>query len=349
MSLGIEAPCAGAFKGTHMNDGTSDGLTRKPRPLPKISIGLPVYNGEQFLSAAVESVLGQTHQDFELIISDNCSTDSTWSICLQYGAQDDRVRLNRNERNEGMIANWDHVVRLSRAEYFMWMAHDDKLSPDLLAACYEFLRSHDEYVACCGRTVRIDETDAILNVLTGFNGAEQPSPGARYLECLADIRSCHTIYGLIRRRALVPAWNALCAGRPDASMDRRLVCALSMYGRIKQLEEVERYYRFHPDQVHHATVDIARFWKNHCGPSCKPPLMPWANNTLNHVKQIRRSDMGPRDKIRAIMGVLADLTPRKLKLDVVHCGAALSRNRPGLNRALKSVWHRVRQSPARNV
>jgi glycosyltransferase involved in cell wall biosynthesis len=105
--------------------------------IPKISIGLPVCNGERYLALALESVLSQTFTDFELIISDNASTDWTWAICCEYSAKDNRIRLNRNSANVGAVKNFQMV--LARGKYLMWMAHDDMLAETCLAACYDFI------------------------------------------------------------------------------------------------------------------------------------------------------------------------------------------------------------------
>ena len=73
--------------------------------IPRVSIGLPVYNGEQYVAASIEALLGQTYEDFELIISDNASTDSTPDICLEYAKSDKRVRVIRQRENLGLVPN----------------------------------------------------------------------------------------------------------------------------------------------------------------------------------------------------------------------------------------------------
>src|ERR1700748_1804909 len=100
--------------------------------IPEVSIGIPVYNGADFLGAAIESHLGQTFGDFELVISDNASTDGTEELCRGTANQDSRVRYVRQDENIGANANFNEVVRLSRARYYRWAADDDTLSPDYL-------------------------------------------------------------------------------------------------------------------------------------------------------------------------------------------------------------------------
>jgi len=99
-------------------------------PLPRVSIGMPVYNGEKHLRTALDSLLGQTFRDFELIISDNASTDATEAICTEYADRDERIRYVRQTSNLGAAANFQFVLRQARAPLFMWAAHDDWLDPD---------------------------------------------------------------------------------------------------------------------------------------------------------------------------------------------------------------------------
>ena len=96
---------------------------------PTISVGLPVFNGENFVREAIESILSQTFSDFELVISDNASTDSTQSICEEYQQKDKRVRYFRSPENRGASWNFNNTFHLSQGEYFKWAAHDDVLLP----------------------------------------------------------------------------------------------------------------------------------------------------------------------------------------------------------------------------
>src|SRR5689334_3559190 len=90
---------------------------------PKVSIGLPVYNGENYLAKTIASILAQTFTDFELIICDNASSDSTQRICEDFARQDARVRYGRNEKNLGAGPNYDLAFSRSTGTYFKWAAH----------------------------------------------------------------------------------------------------------------------------------------------------------------------------------------------------------------------------------
>src|SRR5947209_962278 len=123
---------------------------------PRVSIGLPVYNGAQYLREAVESILDQTFMDFELVISDNGSSDDTELICRQYAEKDQRIRYYRYETNRGPGWNSHHVFELSRGEYFKWLAHDDRCAPQFLEKCVGALDANRSAVLCCSRLRLID-------------------------------------------------------------------------------------------------------------------------------------------------------------------------------------------------
>ena len=106
---------------------------------PTLSVGLPVYNGENFIAEAIESVLSQTFQGFELVISDNSSTDDTRRICEHYESLDDRIIYHRVEQNKGAAWNFNRVFELSSGKYFKWLAHDDLIQPQFLAQCVQVL------------------------------------------------------------------------------------------------------------------------------------------------------------------------------------------------------------------
>ncbi len=102
---------------------------------PRVSIGMPVYNGERHVSEALDSLLAQSFEDFELVISDNASTDRTAEICQERAARDGRIRYVRNRENIGPVANFNQVLSLARGEYFMWAAHDDRWHRTYIESC----------------------------------------------------------------------------------------------------------------------------------------------------------------------------------------------------------------------
>src|ERR1051325_12180076 len=93
---------------------------------PRLTIGLPVYSGEKYVAEPLDALLGQTFTDFELIISDNASTDRTGSICRRYEQQDPRVRYVRQPRYIGLSPNHNFVAAQARGELFKWASRSEE-------------------------------------------------------------------------------------------------------------------------------------------------------------------------------------------------------------------------------
>ena len=124
---------------------------------PKISIGIPVYNGEKFIRKCIESVLQQTNRNFELIISDNASTDSTPEICKEFLNKDDRISFVRQDKNMGQNWNFNFLLEKANGEYFVWVAADTFLLPEFIEKNIAVLESQDKVVGCISR-IKIDES-----------------------------------------------------------------------------------------------------------------------------------------------------------------------------------------------
>ena len=126
---------------------SSAGLEEMEKQMPRtagkpvVSIGMPVYNAERYLARAVDSLLKQDYADFELILSDNASTDGTWTLCREYAERDKRVRIYQNERNRGAVENFKRVCDAARGDYFMWAAADDYWLPGFVSALVKALEA----------------------------------------------------------------------------------------------------------------------------------------------------------------------------------------------------------------
>ncbi len=129
--------------------------------VPRLSIGLPVYNGENFLAESLDALLGQSYENFELIISDNASTDGTADICRRYEKQDSRIRYIRQPRNIGCAPNHNFVTRQARGELFKSASHDDLYARDLLRLCIDALDEHPDVVLAHSWSAVIDDSGAV--------------------------------------------------------------------------------------------------------------------------------------------------------------------------------------------
>src|SRR5215204_2400285 len=105
----------------------------------RLTIGLPVYNGDACLADAIESAIAQTFTDWQMIICDNASTDRTGDICREFATRDSRIRYVRNDENIGLTRNFNKAFELSNSEYFKWLAHDDICLPTFFERCIEAL------------------------------------------------------------------------------------------------------------------------------------------------------------------------------------------------------------------
>ncbi|MCW5652283.1 glycosyltransferase family A protein [Hydrogenophaga sp.] len=213
----------------------------QPNYRSRVSIGLPVFNGEKYLPQTIESLLAQTFDDFELIISDNASTDRTAEICRAYAERDARVRYHRNEANIGLYRNFNRVFQLSSSAYFKWAAADDICGARLIERCVEVLDADPQAVLVYAKTVFIDEQQRELVV--DYPGWHLPSPDPVERMAFA-IQAGHWVTaceGLIRSSALrqTPLFPTYYGG------DRALLCRLALFGTFQELPERLAFKRLH--------------------------------------------------------------------------------------------------------
>jgi glycosyltransferase involved in cell wall biosynthesis len=177
-----------------------DGVLHQKGKHPKVSIGMPVYNGGSSIQQAIESILTQTFTDFELIISDNASTDDTEAICRLYEKRDARIRYVRHEKNRGSSANFQFVLDEAVGEYFMWAAADDVRSDSFLALNVKFLEDNIDFVASTS-PVRTDSSDFNEIKFGDFTLDEQDS-NQRIIRFFTGWHANGRFYSLIRREIL---------------------------------------------------------------------------------------------------------------------------------------------------
>lgn len=228
---------------------------------PYISIGMPVYNGERFLEEALDSILAQSFEDFELIISDNASTDKTQAICRAYAAKDQRIRYYRNEQNLGASWNHNRVFELSTSEYFKWAAHDDICKPTYLEQCVEVLDRDPSIVLCYARTTLINQNSEVVSYYPDNLNLDSPKPRERYKKFHDRFRYgslCSPQYGVIRAGVL--RMTPLQGNYPSA--DEVLLGELSLRGRFHEIPERLFLRRDHPQRSTraHATLSQLAVW-----------------------------------------------------------------------------------------
>jgi len=230
--------------------------------MKKVAIGLPVYNGDNYLAAAIESILAQSYGDFDLLISDNASTDGTEEICRTYARQDGRIRYVRQPRNVGAAANHNLTVRMTENPYFKWAAHDDLLAPGFLAACVDVLDHDPTVVLASPASMLIDELgeplpySAKLGGMVDRSGVVWPrlperndglmarDPTVRFEAVMLNTIMCVEIFGLMRRSMLLRTFLQV----PFNSADKLVLAQMSLLGRFWLGEETLFLRRCHPQQ-----------------------------------------------------------------------------------------------------
>jgi glycosyltransferase involved in cell wall biosynthesis len=208
----------------------------------KVSIGLPVFNGENYLEQALDSLLAQTYSDFEIVICDNASTDSTPDICQAYAARDRRIRYHRNEIGIGVDRNFNRVFELATGEYFKWAAHDDICEPSFIERCVEVLDRDPSVTLCYPRTRVIDQDGNPISDDTTVVDAASSKPHVRFYHMIHIDHWCFQIYGLIRSSAL----KQTLLHESYSGSDRVLLAELSLHGRLQEIPEYLFLRRDHP-------------------------------------------------------------------------------------------------------
>ena len=220
-----------------------------------VSIGLPVYNGENFVAEAIQCVLSQTFTNWELIISDNASTDRTVSICREFAEKDDRIRIYENERNMGVSPNHNRVFQLSHSPYFMWIAHDDLIGAEFVESCIEVLETNDQAVVAFPKLVHVDSQGRPVRQQSSDLSILGSTPESRVIELMKLTAQSWDItwvqYGLIRRSVLQ---QTPLMGLYNGD-DQVLLLDLAFRGQFKQVDK-ELFFR----REHSAASTVRRGW-----------------------------------------------------------------------------------------
>jgi glycosyltransferase involved in cell wall biosynthesis len=199
-------------------------------------VGVPVYNGERYLGRTLDALLSQTFADFELILTDNGSTDNTQSICRDYAARDRRIRYYRSDTNLGIVRNFNRCFELARGTYFKWNAADDLIAPTFLEKCVAVLDRDPSVAVAFTQTLLIDESDRPLHIRTYDVQADDQRPHvrfSRFINLNHRLHAAQEIYGLMRSSALrqTPLYE------PCVRADSILLARLALLGKFRRVDE----------------------------------------------------------------------------------------------------------------
>lgn len=266
-------------------------------PAPPLSIGLPVYNGEQYLAEALDALLGQSYGDFELIISDNASTDQTQDICHYYAERDDRIRYIRQPVNLGAGPNHNVVFHEARGELFKWASHDDLYGRDLLIRCVEALASDRRLVLAHTWQAIIDGAGRVVLPIDYTLATDDPRPPERFKSMLFTVGG-DDFYGVIRSEILrnTPLQQSY------HHADRTLVSELALYGPFHQVHEVLYFRRDHPGRAERAKPSMRARCANldpaRASRLRHPTIRLAAEYVWGFVSAIRRAPLSAADRRR---------------------------------------------------
>ena len=269
---------------------------------PFVSIGMPVYNGEKYIAAAIESLLTQTFTDFELVISDNASTDNTKHICQEYALKDSRIRYYRNPLNLGAPPNYNRTVKLSKGKYFKWAAADDEHKRDYLQKCVAILEKDQSIVLCHSKTAsRIDETGVITGTYDHSMRIGSQNRYQRFADLISIMSNpCWTVFGVIRKEILerTPLHGDY------RGADANLLAELSLYGRLYELPDYLFLRRDHEETYTRKYCSGTKFRKKQ---ELTQQLSWWSTKTwvndtnfknfIEFFKSIDRVPLSPVEKI----------------------------------------------------
>ncbi|HYR75230.1 MAG TPA: glycosyltransferase family 2 protein [Pyrinomonadaceae bacterium] len=298
---------------------------------PLVSIGLPVLNEENYLRQTVKALLAQDYHNFELIISDNASTDRTAEICREFYERDSRVKYHRHETNVGGVKNFNGVFERASGKYFMWAGGHDLWGSTFVSRAVSVLESDPGVVLVFARAMLIDTHGNHHGIMADDLDTRKLSPLRRYLKLIWNLQSCNTIHGLMRANVLRQsvllsyAWGS----------DIILLADLSLRGEFAQIPEVLFYRR----EVRPEENEDPEAWKKRALATTEGPHQSnrremsleelFREMRNEELRLIYASQLGPRDKLRALAGTINCARRRygvRLPLDPLLRGIAALRS-----------------------
>ncbi|WP_433167842.1 glycosyltransferase family 2 protein [Kribbella sp. CA-247076] len=265
--------------------------------VPRLSIGLPVYNGEKYLAESLDALLGQSYGDFELVVSDNASTDGTEEICRDYLARDSRISYYRQPVNIGATPNHNWTFEHSGGELFKWASYDDLYGRDLLLRCVEALDDDPALVLAHAHQAIIDGNGDVVLKVDYPLATDDPRAPERFKSLLFGVGG-DDFYGvmrsdILRRTPLNGSYH---------HSDRTIMAELALYGRFHQVPELLFFRRDHPDRAERAKPTIrsrsANMEPRRASRLKHPTVRLLAEYVGGFVGGIRRAPLSSSDRLR---------------------------------------------------
>jgi glycosyltransferase involved in cell wall biosynthesis len=225
---------------------------------PRVTIGLPVFNGERYLQQTLKSILDQSFEDLEVLVADNASTDSTRDIVRAIASTDPRVRLIPSETNRGAAWNYNRLVNASSAELFKWAGYDDLLDPAYLERCVEALDRDAGAVLAYPETEIIDANGRVVSKYEERLTVDQGRPEARVAAVAGQLNLCNACFGVMRRERMIDTGLI----RPFVSSDVTFLVEMAALGRFARIRDTLFQRRVHATSSRqgHTTLDAVAQW-----------------------------------------------------------------------------------------
>ena len=273
-------------------------LAPPPSP-PRVSIGLPVFNGANYLQLAIDSILNQSFTDFELVIADNASTDATPRIIKEAASRDSRVKPIFGTENIGAAPNYTRVFENSFGEYFKWASHDDVCSPHLLEKTVAALDSNPKLTVAAARTDTIDQDGKFLFAYEPLAGFTSDDPAVRLETVFKLSGDIYYVWGLMRRHMLEE--TGLLGS--FIGHDRALLANLAMVGPFWCSKDILFHMREHEDRsIHRHSWRDPEQSMNWYDPSAKQAgKQPTLRLFREYVASLTRAKLSPSDSIRCAL------------------------------------------------
>lgn len=248
-----------------VNKSQIENAAANEKIVPQVSIGMPVYNGEPFIREALDSLLAQTFADFELIISDNASTDATEAICREYAAKDSRIRYLRQTENQGVLANYHYVLNKAVGKYFMWAAADDLQTPDFMELLVTTLDENPSFVCMMSDVVKIKDSIKNNGLITTLDDIRINDVKENWSKCRkkffrnppGNIFFC--IYGIFRAKTIQSIdlkYKNL--HKYLFSWELAFLAQVAVRGQIASIPKPKKIYRMHDLSIYQQEQKIIK-------------------------------------------------------------------------------------------
>jgi glycosyltransferase involved in cell wall biosynthesis len=304
--------------------------------VPRVSIGLPVYNGQNYLAGSIEALLGQTYEDFELIISDNASTDGTADICSRYAEQDSRIRYVRQPRNIGCAPNHNFVIKQAKGELFKTASHDDLYARDLIGRCVAALDEYPQVVLAHSWSAVIDDSGAVTEVIDYPVNTAAPRAPERLRSMLfdgwGDDEGGVIRMDVLRRGSLHGSYHF---------SDRTFTAELALYGPFYMVPDWLYFRRHHAGQggknadIRARCINLDPRRANRLR---HPVARLYAEYIWGYVAAIQRAPLSPTDRrecyrllARWVAGRAAPVASRSLTRSGLQAEESSSAAPPGIS------------------